>query len=83
MTDIVKRLRDAWGDCHCGTAPLLEAADKIEQLVKPYTEIVCLQARMDMLYADNERLRAENAELQKQKDYWQKLAISRALEPKT
>ena len=32
MTDIVERLRDAWGDCHCGTAPLLEAAAEIERL---------------------------------------------------
>jgi Skp family chaperone for outer membrane proteins len=32
------------------------------------------------LRTEVEQLQADNAELQKQKDYWQKLAISRALE---
>jgi len=76
MTDIVERLRDAFGDCHCGKAPLLDAASEIERL---QDTIRFANKVMDAKGAEIERLLAEVAELQKQKDYWQRLAISRAL----
>jgi hypothetical protein len=55
LASIVERLRDAWGDCHCGTAPLLEAAAEIERLLALH---VAAAARAELAQIDNARLRA-------------------------
>jgi hypothetical protein len=55
---------------------IVERLEKRAAMVTPWATC-CGEAADEIM-----RLRADNAELQKQKDYWQKLAISRALEPK-
>lgn len=57
MSDIVERLRDAWGDCHCGTAPLLEAADEIERLDELLWQEAGNRVEIERLRAEIERLK--------------------------